>query len=410
MKTDKNLLLNWLSQNRQVETDVVAGIANEQWQRLLAMADMHRVEPLLYWRLHKERQLSLPQEVTERLTLSFRKSAMRMLQIQAELVGLSRILEREQIDYMVLKGAYLAFSCYPNSALRPMRDIDILVPEDQIHRVYQALLDSGYQHPEHYEHVNPASFLELTKHYPGLVKNKGTVMIELHPRVLTPELGRGKDPAQDPALWETRENLPIAGHNIPVMAATDLLLHLIIHGCHDHQFNNGPLLMTDIAFLLQTRTIDWKRFWSLAEEYQVIRGCFLTLCMVEYYQGIQQIEWPEEKNYQLEKLKVLVPELSLLMLQNFNFRVEHDRLAGWDADSSLARKLVFLREKFFPAPERLGLFYAVSKNSPMLWFYYLLNFGRILKKFPTYWRVNHSQEEDASILVQLKDLLAEEAR
>jgi hypothetical protein len=132
--------------------------------------------------------------------------------------------------------------------------------------------------------------------------------------------------------------------------------------------------------------------------------------MVEYYQGEQQIEWPEDGTSQRDKLNALVPELSLLMLQNFNLRVEQDRLAGWGADSSLTRKIGFLREKFFPAPERLGLFYAVSKDSPMLWFYYLLNWGRILKKFPIYWRVNNSQEGDTSTLAQLKDWLADEAK
>ena len=255
MKKDKILLLDLLSINRQVSVKTIADISIEQWRVLLAMADMHRLQPLLYWRLIKERQLVLPKEVTERLTISLRKSAMRMLQIQAELVCLSRILDLAQVDYMVLKGAYLAFDIYPNSALRPMRDIDILVAEAQIHQAYQLLLDSGYQHPEHYQHVNPASFLELTKHYPGLVKNNGTVMLELHPKVLDPQLGRDKDPAQDLTLCENRESLAIAGHNIPVMSATDLLLHLIIHGCHDHQFNNGPLLMSDIAYLLNSRSV-----------------------------------------------------------------------------------------------------------------------------------------------------------
>ena len=410
MGNDKNLLLDLLSLNRQVSAVTVEGITTERWQVLLDMAAMHRVEPLLYWRLIKERQLSLPQVVAERLQGSYRQATFRSLQIQAELVALAKILARAKIDYMVLKGPYLAFTMYPTSALRPMRDIDILVPEEQIHQAYQLLFDAGYHHPKHYEHVDPRSFLELTKHYPGLVKNNGTVMIELHPRVLDPDLGRGKDPAQDSALWQGGEYLAIAGHNIPVMSATDLLLHLIIHGCHDHQFNNGPLLISDIAFLLQTRAIDWQRFWSLAEEYQVGRGCLLTLCMVEYYQGSQPIEWPEAGTSQRDKLKALVPELSLLMLQNFNLRVEQDRLAGWGADSSLTRKIGFLREKFFPAPERLGFFYPVKKNSPILLYYYFMNCCRILKKLPLYLKVRNIENSDLASIVKLKKWLKNEVK
>ena len=407
MRNDKNLLLDLLSLNRKVPAATVEGITTERWQVLLDMAAMHRVDPLLYWRLIKERQLHLPQEVSEQLTASFRKSAMRMLQIQAELVGLARILEREQIDYMVLKGAYLAFTMYPSSALRPMRDIDILVPEEQIHQAYQLLFDAGYHHPEHYEHVNPQSFLELTKHYPGLVKNNGTVMIELHPRVLDPDLGRGKDPAQDSALWQGGEYLAIAGHNIPVMSATDLLLHLIIHGCHDHQFNNGPLLMSDIDCLLKSRSVDWPRFWQQAEQLQVSRGCQLTLTMVEYFYGGQKIEWLQGAVFDKENIERIVPELSLLMLQNFNLRV---RLANLKNDLSLRGKIRFLRDKFFPTPERLGLFYSVKKNSPWLPYYYLLNLVRIMKKIPVYWQVSNADGGDTMQLTALKGWLGNEVK
>ncbi len=407
MRNDQNLLLDMLSLNRQVSAATVAAITTERWQVLLDMAAMHRVAPLLYWRLIKERQLSLPQVVVERLQESYRQATFRSLQIQAELVALAKILTREKIDYMVLKGPYLAFAMYPTSALRPMRDIDILVSEEQIHQAYRLLLDAGYHHPEHYQHVNPQSFLELTKHYPGLVKNNGTVMIELHPRVLDPDLGRGKDPAQDAALWQGGEYLAIAGHNIPVMSATDLLLHLIIHGCHDHQFNNGPLLMSDIDCLLKSRSVDWPRFWQQAEQFQVSRGCQLTLTMVEYFYGRQKIEWLQGAVFDKENIERIVPELSLLMLQNFNLRV---RLASLKNDLSLRGKIHFLRGKLFPTPERLGLFYSVKKNSPWLPYYYLLNIGRIMKIIPVYWQVSNADDGDTMQLTALKGWLGNEAK
>ena len=410
MRNDKNLLLDLLSLNRQVPAATVEGITTERWQVLLDMAAMHRVEPLLYWRLIKERQLILPQVVAERLQESYRQATFRSLQIQAELVALAKIFKREKVDYIVLKGPTLAFAMYPNSALRPMRDLDILVPQEQQERAYQLLLDSGFSHPAQYSNVNPQSFFALTKHYPGLKTPTGTVMFELHSRVLDPDICRGQDPGLNSQLWQCRESLMIAGQMIPVMAVTDLLLHLIIHGCHDHQFNNGPLLLSDIAFLLQTRAIDWQRFWSLAEEYQVGRGCLLTLCMVEYYQGSQQIEWPEAGTSQRDKLKALVPELSLLMLQNFNLRVEQDRLAGWGADSSLTRKIGFLREKFFPAPERLGFFYPVKKNSPILLYYYFMNCCRILKKLPLYLKVRNIENSDLATIVKLKKWIKNEVK
>ncbi len=109
MRNDKNLLLDMLSLNRQVSAATVTAITTERWQVLLDMAAMHRVEPLLYWRLIKERQLSLPQVVAERLQGSYRQATFRSLQIQAELVALAKIFTREKVDYIVLKGPTLAF-------------------------------------------------------------------------------------------------------------------------------------------------------------------------------------------------------------------------------------------------------------------------------------------------------------
>ncbi len=409
MKESKILLLDLLSINRPVSVKTIADISIEQWRVLLAMADMHRLQPLLYWRLIKERQLVLPKEVTERLTISLRKSAMHMLQIQAELVCLSRILDLEQVDYMVLKGAYLAFDIYPNSALRPMRDIDILVPEEQIERAYQALLAAGYCTPSYYRKVNLESVSEFNKHYPGLQSATGNVLIELHLRVLTPEVCRPEDPSEDPGLWQRREKLIIAGQTIQVMSTMDLLLHLIVHGCHDHRFNNGPLLISDVQFLLKKGTVDWSWFWTQAKRFNVIKGCILTLRMVEFYLGKQKIEYLQDVNNEEEHLEQLLSELSLLMLQNFDLRAENINLSRVKVDIKLRHKVSYVLKKFFPSPEGLGLLYPVKKNSPAIVYFYALNFFRVIKKIPMYCRIKSAGEGDTlRQLVLLKDWLRDE--
>ena len=132
--------------------------------------------------------------------------------------------------------------------------------------------------------------------------------------------------------------------------------------------------------------------------------------MVEYFYGQQKIEWHQGGDLDKEDLERTVPELSVLMLQNFNLRVEQDRLAGLENDSSLRGKIHFLREKFFPAPERLGLFYSVKKDSPWLPFYYLLNIVRILQKIPLYWQVSNADGAETKQLTALKGWLGDEAK
>ena len=84
----------------------------------------------------------------------------------------------------------------------------------------------------------------------------------------------------------------LAGKSLPFESPTDLLLHLIVHAAHDHGFNNGPLLMSDIAFLLRRHAIDWPLFWCLAGQVRSTRACFLALRLTERYWGGQPVSWP----------------------------------------------------------------------------------------------------------------------
>ncbi len=55
-----------------------------------------------------------------------------------------------QIKTIVLKGAMLAETVYPNIALRSMGDIDLLIHKDDLDRAAKRILELGYIFNEHY--------------------------------------------------------------------------------------------------------------------------------------------------------------------------------------------------------------------------------------------------------------------
>ena len=92
------------------------------------MVRTHRLGPMLHSRLKQTALLQkVPEEIKAVLDKSFHISALRSLMLQRELLQLHKILTSADIPYVVLKGAYLAFHAYPNPAMKPMRDLDILV-------------------------------------------------------------------------------------------------------------------------------------------------------------------------------------------------------------------------------------------------------------------------------------------
>ena len=102
-----------------------------------------------------------------------------------------------------------------------------------------------------------------------------------------------RDLSETPGYWQRTIRRPTAGEPIAYPDPTDLLLHLILHAALDHRFNNGPLTLSDIGYLLQSEPIDWTAFWQRASEQHCVRACWLTLRLVEQYWGALAINWPD---------------------------------------------------------------------------------------------------------------------
>ena len=108
---------------------VLSVLTDEEWIALIEMATWHGVAPLLYQRL-KAPPLAgcVPDGVRERLRGLYLNTAACNMRLYEELRPLLLALRAAGIPVIVLKGAYLAEQVYRNIALRPMGDIDLLVP------------------------------------------------------------------------------------------------------------------------------------------------------------------------------------------------------------------------------------------------------------------------------------------
>jgi hypothetical protein len=101
---------------------------------------------LLYIHL-KAADVSVPSAVKQEL----RSRSMRhLLANQVRMRVLCDILsayDAARIPVLVLKGAALSHTVYPDISLRPMSDLDILVPASEAHRAQQALAELGFEVP-----------------------------------------------------------------------------------------------------------------------------------------------------------------------------------------------------------------------------------------------------------------------
>ena len=256
------------------------------WTTLQAMADQHRLKPLLHAQLGTSS--AVPSEVRADWQEVHRAAALRAMLTRHELIECARLLEAAGLAPIALKGAWLARHAYPDPAQRPMRDIDLLVPRAGVLDGYAVLLNAGYTElaaPE----MPLAEVIRFDKHMPALIAPRGTV-VELHHRLWEPD-GRldHASPAQDETALRARAVRDVDG--LHYLAPHDTLAHLIVHAVYSHRLDCGPLLLPDIDFLVQAAPIDWAAFWHRAAAEGWRSGARLVLDLVAQYRAGTPIDF-----------------------------------------------------------------------------------------------------------------------
>lgn len=255
------------------------------WQALDAGADLrwaaaaavdHRLVPLL-WRTvaaaGAQDLLGSERDALETAADAFRMEAV-LLHPPAVALAL-RPLTDADLEPVVLKGPVLA-SRYPEPGLRPMEDIDVLLPKGQHVRAIEALQGAGWQvararsaafdlydtvltHPE-----VPSLCLEL--HY-GLERRAVRLT--------------GLDPL---SLWKRREPIVCAGTAAFGLPLNDELVMLAAHaGKVQHRFVR-LVWIADFAMIVGDAAehgapVDWSAVHSVAEQTHCVTVVSLALAM-----------------------------------------------------------------------------------------------------------------------------------
>lgn len=255
------------------------------WDKLNGLAAQHRLRPLLYAQHGDDPHI--PAGVRLDWQEAHRRAALQAMLQRHELTECVQVLEAAGIVPIALKGAWLAAHAYPAPALRPMRDIDLLVPQDRVLEGYAALQAAGYAE------LGPAEMpleqaVRLDKHLPPLIAPRGTV-IELHHRLWEPD-GRldHASPAGDMAAPPSTR---CDSDGITYLDPSATLTHLIVHAVYSHRLDCGPLLFPDIDFLLRTAKIDWQSFWDSARSEGWRSGARLVLELVSTYRADARIDF-----------------------------------------------------------------------------------------------------------------------
>ncbi len=152
----------------------------QDWPTLPQRAEIMAMAPLAHAHLQAA-AISFPGDIQRALaglTLRHRHANSIRYAVLAQILS---ALKDEDIEVLVLKGAALALTVYPQPGLRPMRDMDILVRESDALRAQMILVELGFKaNTPRSIAANNSHHLPVAQHVVDGLK----VSVEVHHRLL----------------------------------------------------------------------------------------------------------------------------------------------------------------------------------------------------------------------------------
>lgn len=168
--------------------------------------------------------------------------------------GLLQALEDAGIATLVLKGGAVAARLYRDLSLRPMADVDVVVPTGQAPSALEVLRRAGWS-PR--IAITPA-FIRM-QHAADVFSESASVKCDLHWHVYW----ECCQPTADDDLWAASLPLDFAGKATRTLGPADALLHLCVHG--SRRVRHPQLLwVADALLLLRESAVDWRRLMAQA--------------------------------------------------------------------------------------------------------------------------------------------------
>jgi hypothetical protein len=338
-------------------------LTEAEWESVAAEALRQRVGPLTY---RSTLGGNVPRHVVEQLRDVYIRHAFRNRQILSEVARIGAGLRLRDVPVMLLKGAALAADVYDDPALRPMADVDILVPPDRLHEAAESIAASGYE-PSDGRSIE--QFISWCHHISPYVKD-GVPTVEIHWTIERPTSPFTIDLD---GLWQRARSIRIDGEAVFTPAAEDMVLHHALHTSYHHRFSRAALkTLCDVCAVIGDagERFDWRSLVAIANAagagpfiYCSLRLAAAMLACPVPAHVFESLDHSEEDDAMFAAARhyVVTPPIELpVTYEEMN---EHAGLRG---------KMRVLREAFFPSPRKIREIYALPEGSRRTLFYYFV--------------------------------------
>ncbi len=243
------------------------------WERLLDRAEREGVLPLLHWNLRGLPE-AVPPDILERLKRGYLVSLARNSRLLGQLEPFFRELKAAGLPAVLTKGPRLAWSLYPDPALRPFWDVDLFVTPRSWADIGQVLARLGFEEAREGGPLSPPEAAGLDWTYSPYFR-KGDLVLEFHfnPFGLHDRMDARIEAPPAP------EAMPFRGTEAQVYPTEVELSYLCLHA-QQHSYER-LIWLVDIAEMASGRDLDWDKVGAFCSGLSVRASVFHGLSLAE---------------------------------------------------------------------------------------------------------------------------------
>jgi hypothetical protein len=259
------------TQDRSKIIDLISQISD--WDKFIDIAYVHGVFPLVYKTL-KDYDRYIDQIVLKNMKSYNIDIVKQNMLMSAELIKVMKLLEENNIEAIAFKGPALAQMAYGDITLRQYCDLDILIKEEDVYKVYK-LFKKDFRRSLHITSAQEKKWFKYA-HDLGLI-NKNGIHIEFHWRMLDSDHPVNLN---DIDFFYIKNFITIKNQAIQIISNEEFLVYLCIHGSK-HMFERIEWII-DIDKFITSQNINWDKFNKLLDNKNYKRFVELGLYLANF--------------------------------------------------------------------------------------------------------------------------------
>jgi hypothetical protein len=344
-----------------------------RWQRLLAVADQHGVQPLL-WQALSGAEEAVPAAEMRSLKQNCQANLHKALLLSCELIRIVEHLSALGIEVMPYKGPALAEVLYADIGQRQPGDIDLLIHPQDLPGIRAAVRELGYVPHDQFSALEERAYLKSGYEcaFDGAAgRNLLELQWAIQPRFYAVDFDME-------VLFQRAVIVTVAGQAMRTPSPADLFLILSVHAAK-HVW--GRLVwLCDLARLMSLPELDWSWIGGQAQRLGIVRILRVTMLAANRLLGAAipaaaQSALPEDG-----AIPALLEEIQGYIVSEAAFNVEslaYFRLMLRLRERRADRLRFLLRLGFTPGP---GEWATVRLPRPLFPLYRLVRLSRVAAK------------------------------